>query len=101
MLSAAVEVDRNAVCHSSYWRPLQDGSEHPRYYVMLSGIEVAELLATGEYHLPEAIIPASVLEWRKLQQGAIETIASQNDGVDLLTALEEARDRHRNEPSRA
>lgn len=99
MLSAAVEVDRNAVCHASYWRPLHDGSEHPRYYVMLSGIEVAELLATGEYHLPEDIIPASVLEWRKLQEGAIETIASQ-EPVDLLTALQRSVERARAERPR-
>lgn len=97
MLSATAEVDRNAVCHSSYWRPLHDGSEHPRYYIMLSGLEVAELIATGEYHLPEDIIPASVLEWRKLQEGAIETIASQNDDVDLVTALANSVDRARKE----
>lgn len=93
-LSAATEIDRNSVCHTSYWRPLHDGSVHPAYYVMLGAKEVAELVATGSFHLPDRDVPESVREWRKLQEAAVDTINESVD-VDLLGALEQAVERAR------
>lgn len=95
MLSAASEVDHNAVCHTSYWRPLHDGSDHPSHYLMLGAKEVAELMATGAYHFPEDIIPESVLAWRKLQEGALDVLNETVD-IDLLAVLEERVDAVRN-----
>lgn len=78
------------ICYASTWRALNDGSEHPRYFVQLSVNEVAQLAATGSYTLPIDVIPESVKQWRR-EQESLEMGAESEDNPTLtLDALKEA-----------
>lgn len=63
-----------AVCYSSTWRGLPEGLEHPRHWVMLSAVEISELLATGGFTLPDDVVPDSVRAWRKTQETAADVV---------------------------
>lgn len=67
MISADL-AEVHAICHTSAWRGLTDGSEHPVRYVHLSYAEFDELLLTGAFTLPGYLIPDSVRKWRQTQE---------------------------------
>lgn len=71
MISPALtEIHRR--CHTSYWRGLDQGTERPVRWIMLSYDEALELSTTGSFTIPLDLIPEAVVEWRKLLDGAEE-----------------------------
>lgn len=56
---------QKAVCHIAMWRPLPDGSAHPRHYIQITGREVRQIVETGEFWLPMHLIPESVRAHRE------------------------------------
>lgn len=86
MISPALtEIHRR--CHTSYWRGLDQGAEHPVRWIMLSYDEAIELSTTGSFTIPLDLIPEAVVEWRTIADGA----AALADNPELtLAALEEA-----------
>lgn len=83
----------HAICHTSFWRPLPDGSEHPMFYRRLVEDEVRDLIETGGFTLPSDLIPESVRRWRSLTVAATDVI--QPEPIDLLGALKDSIDRAR------
>lgn len=80
---------RKAICYESLWRGLPEGTDHPRHYVRLTQREVAELVATGGFTLPDSVIPESVRAWRKTQESIAEIVTSENPPL-TADALREA-----------
>lgn len=69
--------EHKAICYTSLWRALPDGphGQRPTHYISLIQDEVAELVATGGFTLPDHLIPESVRAWRKTQETAVEIVA--------------------------
>lgn len=83
--------DRKSICYETLWRALPDGVGHPRHYVRLIQSEVAELVATGSYSLPERVVPESVRAWRKTQETLGEIVQGENPPLTLESLREAAR----------
>lgn len=79
--------ERKAICYGSLWRALPEGTEHPRHYIRLTQSEVAELVATGGFTLPDNVIPDSVRAWRKTQETAAEIVGSENPALTAEALL--------------
>lgn len=90
--------NHEAICYSSTWRALHDGGERPALYIMLSAKELAELIATGSYSLPDDVVPESVKQWRKTTEAAAEVVLQQLNPDPLegiVEGIEKTRESYR------
>lgn len=81
--------EHKAICYGSLWRALPDGphGKRPTHYIRLIQDEVAELVATGGFTLPDHLIPESVRAWRKTQETAVEIVAGENPALSADALL--------------
>lgn len=82
--------EHKAICYGSYWRALPEGLDHPRHYIRLTEREVAELIATGGFSLPDSVVPESVRAWRKTQSTLVDIVSSENPVLTAEALLEAA-----------
>lgn len=89
--------EHKAICHPSLWRalpsgpPAHEGGLHPQHYIRLRDQDIAELVATGGFTVPDRETPDAVRAWRKTQETVVEIIAAGEANPMLtLEALQEA-----------
>lgn len=79
--------EHKAICHPSFWRalpsgpPAWEGGAHPRHYIRLRDQDIAELVATGGFSVPDDEVPDAVRAWRKTQEAVVEIVKAGTTGT--------------------
>ncbi|UVT31284.1 hypothetical protein SEA_MARCIE_20 [Microbacterium phage Marcie] len=87
--------EHKAICHPSLWRalpsgpPAHEGGPHPRHYIRLRDQDIAELVATGGFTVPDDEIPDAVRAWRKTQEIALKIVEGGMVSADQIVHIGE------------